>query len=406
MDLEDLPSIEFKDQWLPDSFLSVLDMELDETSWNRLLHYFLNPKTSPFNTLFIENFLYKLREYNKIGIDRFDFENITVKREEPTPENNQIDIIIKSTDWFIWIELKVDSKEGDKQTKRYFKDNYLGKTDRKENYDQQEYLYIAPPGNEPKCDEFQHVTWRKIINWIDLEEEKNEIGKKQLDIFLHAIEYELGVNENMVKEKCKKYLEYWNDNADKLRKLEKIRKKFEQLIEDYSTGERNYGIEPWWDSFLENPPESWNHKWNVKTTSRYGQIYLDDWESWKDMYGLSIHLEHHPHSQSDFKNGKLKMELHCETYSSINSNARELRKAIRKEIDSSTELEDLADQNNINIKNRGKVFFKKEYIFQVREEPIKNRTKSLRCAFDKFEPIAKKLNDIVQKKLQREYRHS
>jgi len=87
------------------------------------------------------------------------------------------------------------------------------------------------------------------------------------------------------------------------------------------------------------------------------------------------------------------MELHCETHS---PHARDFRKSIQNKIESSTELKDLAEKNSIKIKTRGKVFFKKEYNFQVIEEPVKNRTETLRRAFNEFEPIGEKLNEILQ----------
>jgi len=387
-----IPPIEFEDEWLPESFLSILNITRDETSWNRLLCYFLNPTISPFRTKIIERFLNKLKENKKLDIENFDLENVKIERENLTPNNNQLDILIKSSTWFIWIELKVDSKEGDQQTIRYFKDDYLSKYDRKENYEHHEYIYIAPPGNEPESDEFQHVTWKNIVNWLDIEWEEDEVGKKQLDIFLHSIEYELGLDETKTKKRGIKYLNYWYENSETLNKLENLRKNFKNLVEGYSMGKKNRGIKPWWEPFLENPPERWNENWNVNKESKWGQIYLTRWKI--DENEPPLHLEHYPNKKEHFKNGMLNMHFHWEPSGQF---TKELREEIRSKIKSSNEMIDLLDKYSISVKDKSdKVILKKEYRFEIDENPIKSRTKVLRSAFDEFEPATQKIDEFIQ----------
>jgi len=71
-----LPEFEYKDRWRPDSLLSVVKLGKDETSWNRMLNYFLDPIRSPFETDMLELFLEKLRDDGKIDIEDFDRDKI------------------------------------------------------------------------------------------------------------------------------------------------------------------------------------------------------------------------------------------------------------------------------------------------------------------------------------------
>lgn len=106
----------------PPTTLQLLGRNRQEDDWQRYLAYFLTPD-APHGIEYaaVEKFLEGLADRDDIdfAFSRFDLDEIEVATEVPIPDG-RLDLLIWSgEEWFVFCELKVDSTEGDGQTRKY-----------------------------------------------------------------------------------------------------------------------------------------------------------------------------------------------------------------------------------------------------------------------------------------------
>jgi hypothetical protein len=113
----------------PKSMLQILASQRAEQKWNTLLTYFLDPsQPHGFGADLLKVFLDKTNQVTDDEIDysHRDIEQVKVDTEVESPQNNRPDILIRASDeWFVCIEAKVGSSEGDRQTQRYVADTHI-----------------------------------------------------------------------------------------------------------------------------------------------------------------------------------------------------------------------------------------------------------------------------------------
>lgn len=110
--------------------------------------YFLEPsQPHGFDADLLKAFLDKAGQVTGDEIEYYhrDIEHVSVETEVRSPQNNQPDILIRAPDeWFVCIESKVDSSEGDRQTERYVKDTHIG-NELKDEHPEDGRYYLFPP---------------------------------------------------------------------------------------------------------------------------------------------------------------------------------------------------------------------------------------------------------------------
>ena len=151
----------------PKTTLEILEKHYDEDHWNRLLRYFLDSKEPHgFDEAVLLQFLELVEERcDGFHFDRYAVDEVDVQREVVTPNDNRADIIITyEQEWFIWIEMKVRSREGTNQTNRYVEDDYIGET-LKSTFDEANrfYVYLAPDRSTADADAFVNLDWTTLI---------------------------------------------------------------------------------------------------------------------------------------------------------------------------------------------------------------------------------------------------
>ena len=120
--------------------------------------------------LFLKLFIKYVLADEKIKIDDFG-EIISVKAEESTIENRRIDFTIKSTKYYIGIEMKIDAKDLSEQLSHYEYDLLLkAKNDKVENVI---IYYLTKDGKEAATHSSNKIDYKKrsfekhILNWIE-----------------------------------------------------------------------------------------------------------------------------------------------------------------------------------------------------------------------------------------------
>lgn len=208
----------------PPTTLQVLGRSRREGDWQRLLAYFLTPEAPHgLNHSVTEQFLQGLSSRDDVEFEfsRFDLEDVEIATEVPT-SRGRLDVVMWCEDeWFVLLELKIDSAEGDAQTQRYvcadsFENIGLDPTAVPEN--RRHYLYVTPDRSHPKAAEFVPVAWSWIASQLRAVQE-SDYGSyparttSQLDDFIDTIETELTMTEHEQNEaeKAGLYVDYYNE---------------------------------------------------------------------------------------------------------------------------------------------------------------------------------------------------
>lgn len=260
----------------PMTTLQVLGRSRREAYWQRMLVYFLTPtKPHGLDHDLLEHLLTALEAHALLDFSysRLDLEGIRLEQEVST-ERGRPDLVIWSPDWFICVELKVDSSEGTDQTRRYvdvesFDEIDLGKDD--VSPEGQHYVYLAPEETQPPAaDEFASVSW----GWLASEFQSFLAGSRgqypsrtvaQLNDFVDTIQNELTMTEYQEnrREKIALAIEHYEPMTEVL-----------ETLDSYVDELR----ETWPDWFLDAAPAGWDEQWHVRMTGKsYNSVHRDEW---------------------------------------------------------------------------------------------------------------------------------
>jgi hypothetical protein len=211
----------------PPTTLQLLGQSRQEGDWQRFLSYFLSPEAPHgLEHAAVEEFLKGLTNRDDIDFEfsRFDLDDIDVETEVYIPDG-RVDLLIWcEEDWLVLCELKIDSSEGDGQTKKYanvktFANIELDPTNVPEN--RRHYLYITPNGAEPDSCEFAAVEWSWVASQLRTVQQ-SDYGSYparttgQLDDFIDTIETELTMTDHERNETAKAglYVDYYDEIAE------------------------------------------------------------------------------------------------------------------------------------------------------------------------------------------------
>ncbi|WP_170831016.1 PDDEXK-like family protein [Natronobacterium texcoconense] len=285
------------------TLLEILGKSEDERSWQSMLTYFLNPnKPHGFDETVLQAFTKAIETHPETDASdlNVDSDGVKVETEVPTPPRGSADILIYAqNEWFICIEMKVDSGETGDQTERYYHSPRLGslvKARHSARGGESEYVYLAPESaSAPYKHEFVHVSWRDVVPHIEdclssnSGDPRSEI---QLADFIRNIKKHLTMKDfDAISEEAQLY-------ADHKSKLEDARDEFREERDRLKTNIKS-GLRK---AFEE---ESWKTRKSGKS-STWIQLYKKGW------HNEDFNIEYEPHVLLDDQPAKIGLYVDIE----------------------------------------------------------------------------------------------
>jgi hypothetical protein len=224
-DLDRLPEAEEP----PSTTLQIIRNNQQERDWQQLLfHYLSTDESHGLNRALLEHILSALSDRDDLGFtfSRLSLADVQVEQEVKIPNGRRPDAVVwASEDWFICWELKINSSEGEDQTRDYvdaesFQSIDLSKEDVPDSG--HHYVYLAPmDASPPGAEEFVPISWRWIADQIQtfLAESHGEYPARtiaQLETFVGTIQSETMTTEYQEnqQEKAELYFEYYSEIAE------------------------------------------------------------------------------------------------------------------------------------------------------------------------------------------------
>jgi hypothetical protein len=389
----------------PKPMLRILGSARAEQKWNTLLAYFLDPsQPHGFNADLLKAFLDKSGQVtgDKIEYYHRDIERVSVETEVRSPQNNQPDILIRAPDeWFICIESKVGSSEGDRQTERYVEDTHIGNENKNEYpEDEQYYLFLSKRyAPDSSADEFEDISWRDVVDAFQTElnfshGQHPEGSVNQLKDFLSTIitvtNMEQDDFEQIQKEKVQLLGEHRDDIDELFEAAESLRER---------------AIEQWPELFLNEVDEDlWTDGWAMRSESKeWGCIFRHGWyldnqnlepttvydETVGDK-GFRLHFNHMIRNQESFTEGELVYRLRSPTSVSLRDEFYRLYNSDRWQ----QELGPVLDERGITNKGNKRNYMRKSYDVDQSGLP-ESYFETLAVAFEEHIPVAEVIDGIV-----------
>ena len=115
--------------------------------------------------LFLQIFIKDVLEINDFG------DILSVQAEESTNEKGRVDFTIKSSKYYIGIEMKIDAGDSDNQISHYFKD--LEEKARKDSGQKVKIYYLTKNGKDASFHSHREIEYKKIsfenhiLQWIE-----------------------------------------------------------------------------------------------------------------------------------------------------------------------------------------------------------------------------------------------
>jgi hypothetical protein len=261
----------------PSTTLQVLGRSRRESFWQRFLVYFLNPQGSHrLDEDVLERFLTAIsnRPDTNFSFSRLHLQEVRIEEEVSTGKGRPDAVIWSGDEWFICIEIKVNSSEGKDQTERYvsvdsFESIDLDKSETPE--DRQHYIYIAPEdAPQPEADEFTLISWEFVASELrsfiaDSYGEYPSRTVAQMNDFIDTVRSELIMTEYQEnqREKIALAIEHYEPMKEVLEELE-------NHVEDLQ--------QEWPDWFVNQSPEGWDDGWRtLPSDNTYMNIIRDEW---------------------------------------------------------------------------------------------------------------------------------
>jgi hypothetical protein len=283
-----------------------------ENVWHSYLAYFIDPAAAHgFEDRFLKAFLKSCKSAGiltqELGPEELN--RVRVDSEVGTDEGRIPDILLYNSEWFLLLELKVDSPEGESQTADYATAETVGPVDVHEyNEEARHYGFIAPSIPDSIDDAFIGIRWEKILHrFTDV---RNDLSVSnyplrsivQLDDFISTMKTTKPEVDETTRERAKLYFEHQAE----IEAAENAAEKFVKDVLQYK----------WTEVFQDpdNAPLFWDESWFILHQGKtFGQFAR---ESWSNENGLDIHFEHHP-TLSKFMEGELQFRLDLEVDSEL-----------------------------------------------------------------------------------------
>lgn len=387
----------------PKPILRILGSMRAEQKWNSLLAYFLNPSNPHgFDADILKAFLDKANEMTTTEIDYYhrDLEQLSVDTELQSPEDNRPDILIRSPgEWFVCLECKVESSEGDRQTQRYIEDSHIA-SESKSEYpeDGRHFLFLSKKHSaDSEANEFQDLYWRHVVEGFQTLLNTSH-GKypdrsvSQLEDFLSTIITVTNMQED----------DFERTQKEKVRLLSEYRAEIDELLQAANLL-RERALEEWPERFQrEVDDDLWTETWNARDT-KWGTIHPDGWYLDDDLNptdnvdetrggdGLRLHFMHFLQDEESFGQGKLRYELVCNTGSQVRDEFHRLYQTPRWR----NELEEILGEKNITYRGNKSEYTHKTY--QVDQSGLpESYFETLAVAFEEHLPVAEIVDEILR----------
>lgn len=398
--LEALPSVSEP----PKTTLRILGSAKSEQFWNTLLAYFLDPsQPHGFGADLLKSFLDQVQRETEIDLEYFhrDIEVVTVDTELTSPQDNRLDIVVRAPDaWFVWIEAKVDSSEGTRQTKRYVEDTHLG-SEEKAAYpeDGQHYLFLSKEHTPDSiAGEFEDLYWRHVVEAF--RDELNhahgqypEQSSNQLREFLSTIIRVTSMEED----------DFTQIQKEKVRLLSEYRDDIDELL-DAAESLRQNAIEEWPEQLLSRVDHLWTDDWFLwDDPGKWGCICHDDWylddenleptrhyNETKGSTGFRLHFVHLIRNERSFREGELTYLLRSPTNVEMRDEFNRLYNSDRWQ----ERLDPLLKERGITNKGNKRDLMQKTYDVDQSGLP-ESYYDTLATAFEEHIPVAEVIDEIV-----------
>lgn len=294
-----------------------------ESVWQSYLSYFIDPGCPHgFDSDFFETFIDVCVSAGAVNRDSLpDSPQPTVLCEVSTEKRRPDVLLYEPNDWFLLLELKVDSPEGDAQTEDYATADTIGPIDVAEYPEEnRHYGFIAPEVPRTIADTFRGIRWEDIATaFIEVRSELSSSDYPQrsivqLDDFIATLRTTMPEVDNNTEQLAQLYFNY----SDEI-------KAAEQAVETLVTDVLQYE----WTEVLttgKSQPNFWDDSWFIRSQGKsYGQFARDTWET---EGGLNVHFEHHP-DKSSLKDGELEFRLDIEAPRSAREDGTDPRQPFR-----------------------------------------------------------------------------
>jgi hypothetical protein len=417
----------------PQTFLHLLGQESEETDWNTILSYFLDPsEPHGYGTDLLEAFLSLLEKNSELDFDfdRLDFGELAVKSEwvmrteaniEPRPDIT----IYSGRNWFVIVEMKVHSSETNNQTWLYVCSDRIGTIDKSEfgePEDEEElesgenkqyledqvshnYVYLAPEiGDTANAPHFANISWREVVEALGQFEYQSHgrypaKSHAQLSDFLDTVRRELNMTDKDFEENQMEKLRLYAQHADE---IDNARGAFDEWQESIGDGE-------WKERFRSDfEPASWSDRWRADP-SGFGHIYRADWqiddredEGWrqtenrnfttdKDDSEYRIDFVHKPQNREMFRQGRLTFQIYCPKMA-----AQDFTDEFSERFHNDESVSKSLQKQDITQKNGAKMWHtEKIYPFDPEELPD-SYYQTLQTAFEEHQEIADHITRIFE----------
>lgn len=394
----------------PKSILRILGSTRSEQEWNTLLAYFLDPsQPHGFDADLLKAFLDVAHDETGAEIAYYhrDIETVEVDTEEISPQNNRPDIVIRAPgEWFVCIESKVESTEGERQTDRYLEDTHIGSDEKSEfPEDGHHYLFLSKQyAADARADGFGDLYWNQVVDAFHRKLRRShgrypERSVNQLEDFLSTISQVTSMDDDdfttIQKEKVRLLNEYRTDIDALLEAAESLR---ERAIEDWPEMFRNHvddelWTDDWW--IYQDDTESGTicrHGWwlddeDLQPTSAIEETYGDR--------GFRLFFNHLIRREESFSRGKLTYRLRSSTNVPLRDEFNRLYNSERWQ----QELQPLFEERDITNKGNKRNYFLKTYDVDQSRLP-ESYFETIATAFEEHRPIVTVVDEILDEALQ------
>lgn len=404
--LEALPTVSEP----PKSILRILGSARSEQEWNTLLAHYLDP-TQPhgFEADLLKSFLDTVEQETSISIGYFHrhLESIDVETEVTSPEDNRPDIVIRVPgEWFICVELKVESSEGAQQTRRYVEDSHIG-NEGKDEYPEggRHYLFVskehAPNSN---ASEFDDLYWRHLVEAFESDLKRShgrypERSVSQLREFLSTIITVTSMQDD----------EFTQLQKEKIRLLAEYRSDIDELL-DAAESLRERAIEDWPELFRSHvDDELWTDDWHMRPDpAKWGCIFKTGWyrdnadleptldtDATHGSTGFRLHFIHLIRNPESFTQGQLTFILRSPTNVELRDEFNQVYNSERWQ----SRLNPILDDAEITNKGNKRDYTEKTYDVDQSELP-ESYFETLATAFEEHQPLAEAADEILDEALE------
>ncbi|MFD1513434.1 PD-(D/E)XK nuclease family protein [Halomarina rubra] len=282
----------------------VLAQVRTEWVWQSYITYLIDPgQPHGFGGTFTDAFLEACQAAGAFDTDLLHPDRSRVEVEsEVGVQGRRADILVYHPErWFLLLELKVDSPEGEDQTADYATAQSIGPLGVSEYPEESRFYGFASPTIPRDIHPaFQGVRWESVGS--QFAEARNHLSLTtyptrsivQLDDFIATVRTAMTEQDTDTREKARLYFEYREE-------IDAAEKAVTDLVKDELRHD-------WTTVFTEkeSAPSFWDDSWHFPAIGyNHGQFART---SWQTPNGINVHFKHHP-DEENFRAGEIDFRL-------------------------------------------------------------------------------------------------